>query len=92
MAEDELPNSFSNEEKLFIREKLLSWYKSSRRKMPWRGDEMEGYTQTPQRSAYGTWISEIMLQQTRVETVIAYWFKWMDRFPSTCKCNDHDCV
>ena len=34
------------------------------------------------RSAYGTWISEIMLQQTRVETVIPYWLKWMDRFPN----------
>ena len=33
------------------------------------------------KSAYGTWISEIMLQQTRVETVIPYWLKWMDRFP-----------
>lgn len=35
-----------------------------------------------ERSAYGTWISEIMLQQTRVETVIPYWLKWMARFPS----------
>lgn len=33
------------------------------------------------KSAYGTWISEIMLQQTRVETVIPYWLKWIDRFP-----------
>ena len=30
---------------------------------------------------YGTWISEIMLQQTRVETVIPYFQRWMDRFP-----------
>jgi A/G-specific adenine glycosylase len=78
-------DNFSKEEKFFTRKTLLSWYKSSRRKMPWRGDEMEGYPQTPQCSAYGTWVSEIMLQQTRVETVIAYWFKWMDRFPSTFK-------
>jgi hypothetical protein len=40
-------------------------------------------TVTFERSAYGTWISEIMLQQTRVETVIPYWLKWMARFPST---------
>jgi A/G-specific adenine glycosylase len=39
-------------------------------------------TVTFERSAYGTWISEIMLQQTRVETVIPYWLKWMARFPS----------
>ena len=35
-----------------------------------------------QRSGYGTWISEIMLQQTRVETVIPYWLKWMAKFPT----------
>jgi A/G-specific adenine glycosylase len=33
-------------------------------------------------SAYGVWVSEIMLQQTRVETVIAYWQRWMARFPT----------
>lgn len=33
-------------------------------------------------SAYGTWVSEIMLQQTRVEAVIPYWLKWMDAFPT----------
>jgi A/G-specific adenine glycosylase len=37
---------------------------------------------TFEKTAYGTWISEIMLQQTRVETVIPYWLKWMARFPS----------
>lgn len=36
----------------------------------------------PPMSAYGTWISEIMLQQTRVETVIPYWLKWMKKFPT----------
>ena len=35
-----------------------------------------------ERSAYGTWVSEIMLQQTRVETVISYWHRWMARFPN----------
>ena len=33
-------------------------------------------------SAYGTWVSEIMLQQTRVETVIDYYTRWMARFPT----------
>ena len=33
-------------------------------------------------SAYGAWVSEIMLQQTRVEAVIPYWLKWMDSFPT----------
>lgn len=33
-------------------------------------------------SAYGVWVSEIMLQQTRVEAVIPYWIKWMQSFPT----------
>ena len=33
-------------------------------------------------TAYGTWVSEIMLQQTRVETVIPYYLKWMDKWPT----------
>jgi A/G-specific adenine glycosylase len=37
---------------------------------------------TPPRSAYGVWVSEIMLQQTQVKTVIPYWYKWMARFPT----------
>ena len=33
-------------------------------------------------SGYGVWVSEIMLQQTRVEAVIPYWIKWMTKFPT----------
>jgi A/G-specific adenine glycosylase len=33
-------------------------------------------------TAYGTWVSEIMLQQTRVETVIPYYLKWMQKYPT----------
>ena len=33
-------------------------------------------------SPYGTWVSEIMLQQTRVETVIDYYNRWMKQFPT----------
>lgn len=33
-------------------------------------------------SPYGTWVSEIMCQQTRVETVIDYWTRWMEKFPT----------
>jgi A/G-specific adenine glycosylase len=49
--------------------------------LPWRGDSINGaraITPTP----YGVMISEIMLQQTRVETVISYWQNWMSRFPT----------
>ena len=61
----------------FKRSQLLSWYRENRRLLPWRGDNT---SITP--SPYGTWISEIMLQQTRVETVIDYWKRWMETFPT----------
>ncbi|NPV78520.1 MAG: A/G-specific adenine glycosylase [Anaerolineae bacterium] len=55
-----------------ISRRLLEWYAHSARVLPWRGRS----------DAYGVWVSEIMLQQTRVETVIAYYRRWMERFPS----------
>jgi A/G-specific adenine glycosylase len=55
-----------------IGEKLLSWYELNRRDLPWRR----------QPSPYAVWVSEIMLQQTRVETVIPYFQRWMQRFPN----------
>ena len=57
--------------RLFQR-KILSWYKKSRREMPWREEP------TP----YRIWISEIMLQQTRVDTVIPYFNNFMSRYPT----------
>ena len=52
--------------------RLLQWYARNARDLPWR-------TKT---SAYRTWISEVMLQQTRVESVRPYFQRWMRRFPS----------
>ena len=52
--------------------KLLAWYHANKRSLPWRGHP----------SAYAVWVSEIMLQQTRVEAVIPYFQKWMRLFPS----------
>jgi A/G-specific adenine glycosylase len=49
--------------------------------LPWRGDDLVTYGKTPERSAYGVWVSEVMLQQTQVATVIPYWMKWMENFP-----------
>ncbi len=54
-----------------ITTKLLQWYDENARSLPWRGH--------PQ--PYAVWVSEIMLQQTRVETVIPYFTRWMKRFP-----------
>jgi A/G-specific adenine glycosylase len=50
---------------------LLTWYKNNARSLPWRGLS----------DPYAIWISEIMLLQTRVETVIPYFLNWMQRFP-----------
>jgi A/G-specific adenine glycosylase len=52
--------------------RLLAWYTRHKRSLPWRD--------VP--DAYRTWISEIMLQQTQVETVIPYYERWLARFPS----------
>ena len=55
-----------------ISAKLLAYFDEHRRSMPWRE------TSDP----YAIWVSEIMLQQTRVDTVIPYWERWLDRFPT----------
>lgn len=50
---------------------LLSWFWENRRILPWRCD----------RTPYSTWISEAMLQQTRVATVLDYYPRFLSRFP-----------
>ncbi|MCM8774897.1 MAG: A/G-specific adenine glycosylase [Candidatus Omnitrophica bacterium] len=55
-----------------MRSKLLGWFKTHARDLPWRR------TKDP----YKIWVSEIMLQQTQVETVIPYYRKWIKRFPT----------
>jgi A/G-specific adenine glycosylase len=52
--------------------KLKNWFSANKRDLPWRN------TSDP----YAIWISEIMLQQTRVNVVIPYFFRWMERFPT----------
>jgi A/G-specific adenine glycosylase len=54
-----------------VRRALLRWYDAERRELPWRKT----------RDPYAIWVSEIMLQQTRVETVIPYWTRFLERFP-----------
>lgn len=51
---------------------LLNWYRQQGRTLPWRGHP----------DPYAVWVSEIMLQQTRVETVIPYFERWMRLFPT----------
>jgi A/G-specific adenine glycosylase len=49
----------------------LTWYADRRRSLPWR-DRPE---------PYAVWVAEIMAQQTRLETMLPYWERWMRRFP-----------
>ncbi|MCX5818738.1 MAG: A/G-specific adenine glycosylase [Deltaproteobacteria bacterium] len=55
-----------------IRRGLTRWYDDHRRPLPWRET----------RDPYAIWISEIMLQQTRVETVVPYYRRFIERFPT----------
>ena len=57
---------------LDIQTRLLAWAETSLRDLPWR----------QVRDPYRVWVSEIMLQQTRVETVIPYYLHWLKRFPT----------
>ena len=52
--------------------RLLSWYRLHKRTLPWRGHP----------DPYAVWVSEIMLQQTRVEAVIPYFERWMHLYPT----------
>ena len=52
--------------------RLLDWYDRAARDLPWRGTD----------EPYAVWVSEIMLQQTRVDTVIPYYRRFLERFPT----------
>jgi A/G-specific adenine glycosylase len=55
-----------------FRRRLLAWYDRNRRDLPWRGES----------DPYRVWVSEVMLQQTRVAAVIDYYQRFLKRFPS----------
>ena len=54
---------------------LLPWFAEHRRDLPWRRD----------REPYHVWLSEIMLQQTRVEAVRGYYLRFLERLPDIAK-------
>lgn len=62
----------TEEEKVKFYEALINWYQENKRDLPWRKDK----------DSYHVWISEIMLQQTRVEAVIPYYEKFLKTFPT----------
>ena len=75
--------SFEPEEIETIRADLLKWYDKHQRTLPWRkspsgGGGGGGVGGSP----YAVWVSEVMLQQTRVATVVDYFRRWMEKWPS----------
>ena len=65
--------SMWEEEKILsFRQKLLDWYDENKRDLPWRRSK----------NPYHIWVSEIMLQQTRVDTVIPYYERFLESFPT----------
>src|SRR5579863_6465916 len=65
-------NDIEPEARSTIRQKLLAWYDQSQRDLPWRRS----------RDPYAIWVSEIMLQQTRVAVVVERYQAFMTRCPS----------
>lgn len=63
---------YNKEHKQYFSHELLDWYEINKRDLPWRRH----------RDPYYIWVSEIMLQQTRVDTVIPYFHRFIERFPT----------
>jgi A/G-specific adenine glycosylase len=63
-----------------VRASLVDWYRGARRDLPWRRT----------RDPYRVWVAEAMLQQTRVETVIPYYERFVERFPTAQALADAD--
>src|SRR6187401_435201 len=55
-----------------IAQTLVAWYRDEQRDLPWRRT----------RDPYAVWVSEIMLQQTRVDVVVPYYERFLERFPA----------
>ncbi|CAO3613233.1 unnamed protein product [Mucor fragilis] len=74
----------SDDEKDRAQRQLLDWYQAEKRtNMPWRKDNDKTWNkETLGQRAYEVWVSEIMLQQTQVATVIDYYNRWMTAFPT----------
>ena len=63
---------WEEEKILSFRQKILAWYDENKRDLPWRRSK----------NPYHIWVSEIMLQQTRVDTVIPYYERFLKNFPT----------
>nr|WP_077735283.1 A/G-specific adenine glycosylase [Bacillus sonorensis] len=63
-----------------FQEDLISWYEREKRDLPWRSDS----------DPYKVWVSEVMLQQTRVDTVIPYFNNFIEQFPNVAALAEAD--
>lgn len=66
-----------------FRSRLLSWYDRTKRALPWR--TLAETEKDVDVRTYGVWVSEVMLQQTQVATVIDYYNRWMKKWPTVQK-------
>ena len=53
-------------------DKIISWYQINKRELPWRNSQ----------DPYFVWLSEIILQQTRVDQGLPYYLKFIEKFPT----------
>ncbi len=67
-----MPSHLSQTKVRALRRALLAWYQTHRRDLPWRKDS----------DPYRVWVSEVMLQQTRVAAVLEHYARFMTRFPT----------
>ena len=58
-----------------IARRVVAYFREHRRDLPWRRT----------RDPYAIWVSEVMLQQTRVGTAIPYYERWLERFPTVAE-------
>jgi A/G-specific adenine glycosylase len=69
---ERIRDSVNNQQSAISNQKLVAWFRAHARDLPWRRA----------RSPYRVWLSEMMLQQTQVDTVIPYFNRFLDRFPT----------
>ncbi|WP_176555783.1 A/G-specific adenine glycosylase [Virgibacillus ndiopensis] len=67
-----MENKLQNVDIYQFQQELLNWYYTNKRDLPWRKDQ----------DPYKIWVSEIMLQQTKVDTVIPYFHRFITKFPT----------
>eukprot|EP00095_Tigriopus_kingsejongensis_P012363 maker-scaffold190_size271632-snap-gene-0.19 protein:Tk12363 transcript:maker-scaffold190_size271632-snap-gene-0.19-mRNA-1 annotation:"a g-specific adenine dna glycosylase" len=73
-------HEFASDETAQIQDRLLDWYGANQRSLPWRTTaKIEA---DPNVRGYAVWVSEVMLQQTQVATVVDYYQRWMTKWPT----------